>query len=542
MKHLFNIVACMLFLSCSTLQANWQTPPVDVSTVADLSLSPQVGVDAGGNAIAVWLAESGTSQTIQAARRLFGQTAWSTPVMLDTQASNNLYAPSLAVDNAGNAVAVWAEQIVGPNTYNVRYAIFDVNTLTWTAAADLDTGSEENTNPVVGVQKLFGTAIVVYQYLNNSGTYSINSITIPLLGVPGSINIIETDLVTKQDPQVGVDDNGNAVAVWTNFNGGIGNDNEIHASSYVLGVWGAPAVISSTVSANMPSIGVDGVGNAIAAWIGYDGFGNSVYTSYLPFGGSWSFVSNISNYTAIGNSYILNGGPKVAIIPTVIGNQADSAFIVWSELNGADINIQGAVSSDGTSWFNATGFPNYGLAFGASTAIDGNGDAVAAWVRLNGEALNIEGANWNPNDFQFENLTQLSNTPVNYQPQIAIDHLGNATVVWTDVAEYIGGIIQSTGFLVVNLSPPTSFNGYVQKVKFATQIDITNVLKWTASADPRVIGYRLTQGSTLLTEVTGQGSFTFVVHNRRKNLPNFYTLVAFDALGNESAPMYLTID
>src|SRR4030065_2479012 len=62
-----------------------------------------------------------------------------------------------------------------------------------------------------------------------------------------------------------MDDDGNAVAVWSQDNG---VDYEMWANTFEIGTgWGTAELIESSVGdAQTPSLGIDGAGNAIAVW------------------------------------------------------------------------------------------------------------------------------------------------------------------------------------------------------------------------------------------------------------------------------------
>ena len=69
------------------------------------ALSPQIAIDAAGDAAAVWEHSNGTNTIIQSASRPVGG-AFSAPIDLSV-AGQNALEPQIAIDAAGNAVAVW---------------------------------------------------------------------------------------------------------------------------------------------------------------------------------------------------------------------------------------------------------------------------------------------------------------------------------------------------------------------------------------------------------------------------------------------------
>ncbi|HEX6229975.1 MAG TPA: hypothetical protein VFZ41_11005, partial [Solirubrobacterales bacterium] len=81
-------------------------PPSDLSVLGQDAEEPQVGVDSAGNAVAVWSRSNGSHTIIQAAVRPAGGT-WG-PVADLSAAGRDATEPQLAVDPAGNAVAIWS--------------------------------------------------------------------------------------------------------------------------------------------------------------------------------------------------------------------------------------------------------------------------------------------------------------------------------------------------------------------------------------------------------------------------------------------------
>ena len=71
--------------------------------------SPQVALDAAGDAVAVWedydLATS--NGVVRAATRPAASGAWQAPVTLSAADQNNAFTPQVALDSAGDALAVW---------------------------------------------------------------------------------------------------------------------------------------------------------------------------------------------------------------------------------------------------------------------------------------------------------------------------------------------------------------------------------------------------------------------------------------------------
>ncbi len=84
------------------------SPPVRVSlpiVEGQSAVEPSIAIDADGNAVIVWRYNDGTDQVIEASDRPAGG-GFSSPEVI-SGAGNDSFEPDVAIDAAGNAVAVW---------------------------------------------------------------------------------------------------------------------------------------------------------------------------------------------------------------------------------------------------------------------------------------------------------------------------------------------------------------------------------------------------------------------------------------------------
>jgi hypothetical protein len=101
-------------------------------------------------------------------------------------------------------------------------------------------------------------------------------------GMWGTAEIIDEDTGEASSPQVAVDPEGNAVAVWYQSDGSY---DSIYSNRYdaLSGAWGtAQAIESNTGDAYGPQVAVDPSGNAVAVWYQNDGSYNSIYSNEKP--------------------------------------------------------------------------------------------------------------------------------------------------------------------------------------------------------------------------------------------------------------------
>ena len=96
--------------------------------------------------------------------------------------------------------------------------------------------------------------------------------TLPPNKAFGTAALIETDNAGNAfDPQVAIDTNGNALSVWRQSDGTRYN---IWANRYTAGTgWGTAALIETDNAgdASSPQVAIDTNGNALAVWQQYDG-------------------------------------------------------------------------------------------------------------------------------------------------------------------------------------------------------------------------------------------------------------------------------
>ena len=235
----------------------WGTETQIESGAGDAS-TPQIAVDGSGNAIAVWQQYDGTYDSIYANRYIVG-TGWGIETQIESGVLWDASTPQIAVDGSGNAIAVWKQNSIYANRY--------VAGTGW--GTEVEVGSGTAHNPQISVNES-GSAIAVWS--ESSHIYANHYV----VGTGwGTALQIDSGAGGAFTPQIGVDGSGNAFAVWKQNDG---TDNSIYASRFVTSTgWGLAAPIESgTGGASTPQIGVDGNGNAIAVWIQ----NNNIYANH----------------------------------------------------------------------------------------------------------------------------------------------------------------------------------------------------------------------------------------------------------------------
>ncbi len=194
--------------------------------------SPRIVADANGNAAAVWLENT----VVKAATKSFNGN-WSNATSLsDTTAAS----PDLAVDSAGDVIAVGREKDVEAST-----KIFGSN---WSARLKIDStgaalpkiaigGTGSSRNAVIVWQGLSGTTNVVYSSFKKG------------ISEPWSAQQIVSDPNTNAiNADVAVDVNNNAIAIWYAYDFDDNNYSNVVVQSAAMTdgtkIWSAPVNLS----------------------------------------------------------------------------------------------------------------------------------------------------------------------------------------------------------------------------------------------------------------------------------------------------------
>ena len=251
--------------------SGWGTPQLIENDNAGAAVDPQVGVDDAGNAIAVWSQSDGTRDNLMSNRFVPG-TGWGTAQVIETDNTGPAIKPQVSVDAAGNAVAVWLQW--DSSDYNVLTNRFVPGT-GWGTAERIDSESRSGYTPDVAVDEA-GNAIVVWAQADGTRNNIWANRYSPAFGW-GTAQLLETDNSTANGPRVVVDAAGNAIAVWAQ--GG-----DVWTNRFMPGNgWGIAAAIDTYDAIASPEIDGDANGNVIAIWSPFEGTTYSIRAKvYVP--------------------------------------------------------------------------------------------------------------------------------------------------------------------------------------------------------------------------------------------------------------------
>lgn len=351
--------------------ASWSAP-VNLSEPGEWASDVYIAVDGSGIGHAVWGRYDGNDGRIQYTRSIDGGVSWSVPVNLSTS-GGSAERPQIVVDGSGNLVAVWNRS---DGSYDIIQSSRSTNSgVSWSTPVNLSLTGQDASNSRVATDGS-GNVVAVWNR-SDGGNQIIQASRSTNGGVSWSTPAdLSESGQSAQRQQVAVDGSGNAVAVWLRNDG---DDDIVQSSRLVAGgvSWSVPVDVSPAgVQAATPQIAVDGDGNAVAVWrLVVVGEATIIQSSRLVAGGvSWSAPVQLST------SGLSADNPQVAV------DDSGNAVAVWQQTNGTNPIIRFSQSTDGgTSWTVQTDLsePGQGAIHPVAT-FDGLGNAAALWRRSDG--------------------------------------------------------------------------------------------------------------------------------------------------------------
>ena len=390
--------------------------------------NPQVAVDAAGDAVAVWDFYDGATWIVQAATRPAGG-AWHAPVDVSAPGPDAGRA-QVAIGPSGDAIAVW-RRFDGAN--RIVQAAARPAGGAWHAPVDLSAPGRNADYARVAVGA-GGLAYAVWVSDNADGTSVVQAAARSGGGAwRAPVDLSSPGRVYEDPPEVAVDAAGDAVAVWGwRAQSGTGNEVVQAAARSALAVtrfWQAPVTLSAPGHyGDFPRVAMNPAGVAYAVW--RDVNTGIVQASARAGGGAWQPPVNLS--TPDRDAY----DPQVAI------NGAGDAVAVWEggSLNPADYphEIVQAAARSGHAvtrfWQAPVNLSAPGSTQGPQVSLDAAGNAVAVWDDYDLPASNlvVRAATRPAATGAWQVPVTLSAADRNdaFFPHVALDAAGDAVAVW----------------------------------------------------------------------------------------------------------------
>ena len=259
----------------------WSSPTA-ISNPLNTSSSPKLAVDGSGNVTAIWIENS----LIESATLPFGGN-WSAEV--SPISSSGVSKPVLTVDSIGNAVAVW-----------VRNGYIESSTRKsgiWSSVFIISNSNSDN--PHVSISD-FGIAVAAwYSLVSGADSILSSTLTLSSNTWGTSLNVLALTPGLKHNyPKIAVDQYGNAVVAWFRYNliqASVYENVQVLTTALPNGAiaWGALPTLLSGDGIRDPNdllikLRFDDQGNALAVWTNsYDGETFTLESAQKLIGKSW---------------------------------------------------------------------------------------------------------------------------------------------------------------------------------------------------------------------------------------------------------------
>ena len=243
----------------------WGTA-VTIDSGVGHAFQPQIAVFPGGSAVAVWIqTESGFDHIFSST---FNGTVWSTANVLDSNNNGGTAAPQLAADANGNAIAVWSQgDGVNFSVYTSRFSAGS-----WGSVELLETSNVSIANTPQIAMNPAGDAMAVWLEDQSDDTNPWARRYTAGVGWGSPVQLDNGNRAGR--PNVAIDLAGNAMAVWV-------SSGDLYGNRYVAGsTWGTPVTLENGIDRiSSGNVAMDANGNAIAVWDQSDGARTNIWAN-----------------------------------------------------------------------------------------------------------------------------------------------------------------------------------------------------------------------------------------------------------------------
>jgi hypothetical protein len=413
---------------------------------------PVMALDGLRGGMAVWL-RTESARTVLMASRYTPAGNWLPPVQIDAAVGGTPSKPRIAMDGLGNAIAVW-EQAFGGRA-NVVYNRYDSVVADWETAKvlqrDFDTSA---TDPRIAMD-VAGNAVAVWCQATVQGSrvgLLSNSYVVDVGWTDVILPVVEVGGVNPSfSPELGIDASGNAHVVWQRA-AASGTGNEIWSSVLPAAVegsvpaWGAVMEVSRHSTAGnseQPRIAVGADGVAVVVWRRETGAGSRSIRArrYLPGAAQWEPAQTVA--TKVGDQDDpVPDNPQVAI------DRSGHAIAVWDQVsatNGRTIaasRFSPSPAQGAVPWSVPVNLERVrgGLSTVPKVSMDEAGNALVVWGQQDeaGEPIRVLSARYLARNDQWSSSgqrLQVLDAPGGAGVQVAMRAEGTALAIWKQVSK-----------------------------------------------------------------------------------------------------------
>lgn len=348
---------------------------VSGSSTTSAHIEPAVVMNGTGRGAAVWI-ETGVDSRVRASTYTPAG-GWSASTILNITDDYRGFVPKVSIDAQGNAVAAWVQRASIFSPWQLFASRYDAASATWSAQQRLDSDSiGEPTDIPQLAMNAAGVAFVLWPAPSAvPGTYSLWASRLPA-GAAWDIPVL-VDAAVSGPPEhrIAVDASGNAAAVFKKTNNA--SFPSIWSSRFdALGAaWGMSVAVSinNVNRSTSPQIAFDANGQAVAVWVQFDGTQELILSRRHTAAGGWGTPQQIAT-----------GSINRLSQPALAVNAGGTAVVAWRQdiyYVAASVQTPGSAWQSPqlapTTGADGVGFS---VSSAVNAGIDDNGNATIVWV------------------------------------------------------------------------------------------------------------------------------------------------------------------
>lgn len=365
------------------------------------------------------------------------QAAWTNPASLsdnispDGQDVTNDFA---AIDDNGDAIIVWVQS----DGANKQCFKSEYRNGVWTNPSGLSDNISPSGQDVEGAKVAMdgnGNAIIVWQQSNGTNTqifkaeYRNGAWTSP----SGLSDNISPDGQDATYPWVAMDDNGDALIVWTQSDGA---NVQIFKAEYRNGAWSYPSGLSDNISIDgthcysQVMASMSNNTDALIAWTQNDGAADAQVFIAEYRNDAWTYPTGLSDNLS-------PDGEDAGYVDTAIDRNGN-AIVTWSQSDGANTLVYKSEYRNG-AWSNPASLsdpisPGGQNALAPDTAMSSGGDALITWWQNDGANTQIFIAHYNDGAWTYPSSLSDNISPDGQDASamdVGMDDYNNGIIIWT---------------------------------------------------------------------------------------------------------------
>ncbi|MCI5073388.1 hypothetical protein MRY82_10695 [bacterium] len=347
-------------------------------------------MDDDGNIIVAMTQYNGSENQVYLSEYRDGTWTYPADLMdsISVAAGTAAYDVEVAMNNNGEAVVVWVQY---DGTADDNIYLSEYRNGSWMHPADLDDhinpdgGFAYDVEVEMNDQGVVLVTWVQYDPVADNDNVYLSEYRNGSWTHPADLDDhISPDGENAVDPELDINSKGDAIVVWSQHVDGV-IDDQVFMSHYKNGSWTHPADLTDYISpgetdADDPEVALDNKGNAIITWNQDNGSQDHIYMSEYR-NGTWTHPADIDDHISPSTTNSVDSGADDAIVQM---DDKGEAIIVWEqEYDDEDDRVYMSEYRDG-QWIHPKDIDDH-ISPGTSIAQDPkpvmlkNGKAFITW-------------------------------------------------------------------------------------------------------------------------------------------------------------------